>query len=717
MKHMKKILLIYLVLWSYVGTAEDGHGLWLRYTPISQEAVLTEYLQTVDHFEVHTSSETGLLIHEELTNGLTSMYQQELVAEGLEHSLQVCKTDHSLVKGLGIDAGIKEQIGAEGFLLRSVQREGKSFLLLTANTDIGLYYGTFHLLRLIQTEQSLVGLDVVEYPRIETRMLNHWDNLDRSSERGYAGFAIWDWHRLPDYLDPIYVEYARANASIGINAMVPVNVNSNALILTPMYLEKVKALADLLRPYGIKMYLTARFSAPSEIGGLATSDPLDPGVAAWWADKAKEIYSYVPDFGGFLVKANSEGQPGPHDYYRNHAEGANMLAKALAPHGGQVIWRAFVYSEENPVDRHMQANDQFVPLDGQFDDNVSIQVKNGAIDFQPREPFHPLFSAMKETRLAMEFQITQEYLGQATQLVYLGTYYEECLDAQIGIKKATVSEVIEGQSNEQEHSVIAGVANIGTDRNWTGHLFGQSNWYAFGRLAWNPDLGADAIADEWIAMTFDHDPQVHATIKDIMMHSREAAVNYMTPLGLHHLMATGHHYGPGPWVSELGRPEWNPVYYHRADSFGVGFDRTAKGSGAVLQYQKSIAKKFGNLKSCPEEYLLWFHHVSWDYEMQSGRTLWDEMGLHYQSGVDEVRRFASQWKSLEGKVDARRFEEVQMLLTIHEKEAVWWKDASLLYFQTISNRPFPAEIETPKGSLAHYKRLRFPYAPGIKPQW
>lgn len=715
---MKKIALVALFLLCLGNLrADDGHQLWLRYDPVQEKTLLDTYLGQIKNFYVHAPGQTAQLIEQELAMGLSEMLQTEIASvDDTNASIMVVPSGHASVASFGITTDETRGLGEEGYLIRS---SAKGQIIITANTSIGLYYGVFDLLRKMQMRQSVQDLDIVSVPKVETRMLNHWDNLDRTSERGYAGFAIWDWHRLPEYLDPIYAEYARANASLGINATVPINVNSNALILTPMYLEKVKALADVFRPYGIKMYLTARFSAPVQIGGLKTADPLDPEVAQWWKDKVDEIYEYIPDFGGFLVKANSEGQPGPHDYNRNHADGANMMAKALAPYGGKVIWRAFVYSEENPEDRHKQANDQFVPLDGQFEDNVLIQVKNGAIDFQPREPFHPLFGAMEKTNLAMEFQITQEYLGQATQLVFMGPYYKECLDSDTGIKNknSLVSDVIDGSAYQQKHTLMAGVANIGTDRNWTGHLFGQSNWYAFGRLAWNPDISAQQIADEWVKMTFGSDKDVEETVKSIMMESREAAVNYMTPMGLHHLMATGHHYGPGPWVSNLGRPEWNPVYYHRADKEGIGFDRTSSGSNAIGQYNKSVAKKFESLKTCPEEYLLWFHHVSWNYQMQSGNILWDELALRYQQGVDQVRDFKSQWSTLEGKIDAERFAHVSMLLNIQEKEAIWWKDSSLLYFQTFSEKAFPEGVETPKGSLDYYKKIRFPYAPGIRPQW
>jgi len=695
--------------------------LWLRYPVVNDQMVKTRYILQIQSWHVLGDSPTCALIRSELSVGLSGLLGKEILSSSALDGgtlLVASKGKSTLLADIIFDNHY-QAIGSEGYIIRTFVKDEKRYTAVTANTDTGLYYGTFHLLRLMQNHENIDDLNIQESPRIDIRMLNHWDNLDGTSERGYAGFAIWDWHKLPDYIKPEYREYARANASIGINATVLVNVNSNALILTPMYLEKVKAMADLFRPYGIKMYLTARFSAPMEIGGLKTSDPLDPEVIKWWADKVKEIYAYVPDFGGFLVKANSEGQPGPHEYGRNHAEGANMLASALEPFNGVVIWRAFVYSEENPDDRHKQAYTQFVPLDGTFKKNVIIQVKNGAIDFQPREPFHPMFGAMPKTPLMMEFQITQEYLGQATQLVYMGTYYKECLDADTYAKGkgSPVSKVIDGTLHDYPITGMAGVANTGTDQNWTGHLFGQSNWYVFGRLAWDPNLSAGKIADEWIGMTFSPDDKIKTPVKNIMMASREAAVNYMTPLGLHHLMNTGHHYGPGPWVGNLSRPEWNPTYYHRADEKGIGFDRTQSGTDALGQYFKPAQKTYNDPKNCPETDLLWFHHVSWDFQMKSGKTLWNELCSKYQEGVDSVRSFHATWNSLKNEVDTDRFESVSMLLDIHEKEAIWWKDASLLYFQTFSKLPFPENIEPPKNSLEYYQSLKFPYAPGIRPSW
>ncbi|MFP4090379.1 MAG: alpha-glucuronidase family glycosyl hydrolase [Cyclobacteriaceae bacterium] len=718
---MRKFLILIILSLPLALQAEDGYRLWLRYDRIADDARLTAYRQAIQGWLVEGNSPTLSVVEEELRLGLNGLLDQEInVVSELEDNILLIGTPATspLIASLKIERDLST-LGSEGYLIMNKRIDGKNTILIAANEDVGVLYGVFHFLRLLQTQQDISQLTISENPKLDRRLLNHWDNLDRTVERGYAGFSIWDWHRLPEYKDPRYTDYARANASLGINGTVITNVNANALILTPHYLEKVAALADIFRPYGIKVYLTARFSAPVELRELETADPLNPEVQAWWKKKADEIYEYVPDFGGFLVKANSEGQPGPQDYDRNHADGANMLADAVAEHGGIVMWRAFVYSEDEPLDRAKQAYDEFKPLDGQFRDNVMVQVKNGAIDFQPREPFHPLFGAMPETPLMMEFQITQEYLGQATNLVYLSSLFEEVLDADTHAKGegSTVAKVIDGSLHGNRLTGIAGVANIGTDRNWTGHLFGQSNWYAYGRLAWDPYLSSEEIAGEWIGMTFSNDAEVVRPIKNMMLQSHEAVVNYMTPLGLHHIMGPGHHYGPGPWVAKMSRADWTSVYYHKADEEGIGFDRTAKGSNAVEQYFPPVEQKFASLESCPEKFLLWFHHLDWDYELNSGRTLWEGIAYHYQMGVDSVRQMQQTWNSLESHVDAERFEQVQDLLEIQEKEAVWWKNACLIYFQQFSQRPIPEGVEKPKHSLEYYESLRFPYAPGIRPSW
>ena len=705
MKIFKTLLQLTLVFSiNLSGFAQAGYDLWLKYDLVQNEELLDSYKRNLQSYYLNSNSLTSKAIADELETALSGLLGQvpERTTSKNEADLQFLIDD-------GLD------LKNDGFTIES--QRGKT--LIKSKTEVGLLYGAFKLIGLLQTETNISVLSIKEESKIDIRILNHWDNLDRTSERGYAGFSIWDWHRLPDYLDPRYKDYARANASIGINATVLTNVNSNALVITQPYLKKVEALAAVFRPYGIKVYLTARFSAPIEIGNLETADPLDKNVQNWWNEKVKEIYKVIPDFGGFLVKANSEGQPGPQNYNRTHADGANMLAKALKPFGGNVMWRAFVYSSEEPVDRAKQAYNEFQPLDGKFDDNVLIQVKNGPIDFQPREPFHPLFGAMPKTPLMMEFQVTQEYLGQATQLVYLAPMFEEVLKTDTYMKGAgsTVAKVVDGSLHDYPVTSIAGVANIGTNINWTGHPITQSNWYAFGRQAWNPELSSEEIAVEWIKKTYGCDYSVVTKLKDIMMKSWEASVNYMTPLGLHHLMGTSHHYGPAPWVDNLSRADWTPYYYHKSDAAGIGFDRSATGSNAVEQYAPELEKIYGNINECPEELILWFHHAPWDFKMNSGRTLWEELAFKYQDGIDQVREMQSQWASLEGKIDKVRFEQVSMLLTIQEKEAVWWKDACMLYFQTFSKKEWPDFLEPAQKELEYYKNLRFPFAPGIRPRW
>jgi alpha-glucuronidase len=595
-------------------------------------------------------------------------------------------------------------LGAEGFLIRSARVHGHSVIVVAANSEGGLLYGAFALLRRIQTHEPVDRLGLRDRPALPLRMLDHWDNLDGFVERGYAGKSLWDWKSLPQRIDPRYIDYARADASIGINGVVVNNVNANAQILTPTYLQKVKALADTFRPWAVRVYLSARFTAPMELGGLKTADPLDPGVRAWWRAEANEIYRLIPDFGGFLVKANSEGQPGPQDYHRTHADGANMLADALRPHGGVVIWRAFVYSSSDG-DRAKQAYDEFKPLDGKFARNVIVQVKNGPIDFQPREPFSPLFGAMPHTRLAMEVEITKEYLGFNTHLAYLGTMWEEALRSRTA-RPSAASIVADSLG------AMAGVANTGTDRNWSGSQFDQANWYAFGRLAWNPRADAKQIAEDWTRMTWGNDPRLVSTIVDMMMGSRQAVVNYMTPLGLAHQMGTGHHYGPAPWVNDQSRPEWNPVYYNLADRNGIGFDRTASGSDAIAQYAPGVARRFASLDTVGDDYLLWFHHVPWTMRLDTGRTVWDELLVRYDRGVGEVAEMQREWQMLRPLVDPQRFDEVANDLAIQHREAKWWRNASIAYFRSVSQRPLPAGIAPPERSLDYYQSLRFPSAPG-----
>jgi len=710
-------LLLFMLLF-HTSFAEDGYRLWLRYELVKDQALLDNYREVFAEMIVPGNTATGIVAKRELKKGLGGLLGMDVpVVKTLsaKNSLVAGTPDNSsFIASLDLGDELKE-LGNEGYLLLTVQDKGKKTIVIAANADMGVLYGSFHLLRLIQTNSDISNLSITNKPGIQHRILNHWDNLDRTVERGYAGFSLWDWHKLPDYIDQRYLDYARANASIGINGTVLTNVNANALVLTEPYLIKAAALADAFRPYGLKVYLTARFSAPIEIGGLPTADPLDPEVKTWWKAKAEEIYRHIPDFGGFLVKADSEGQPGPHNYNRTHAEGANMLAAAVADKGGIVMWRAFVYSHETPDDRAKQAYNEFKPLDGQFRDNVLIQVKNGAIDFQPREPFHPLFGAMPETPLMMEFQITQEYLGQGTNLAYLAPMYKETLDADTYAKGegSTVAKVVNGSLEGHRLSAIAGVTNIGTDRNWTSHHFAQSNWYTFGRLAWDHTLSSDTIAEEWLRMTFNNESEFVEPIKDMMLESREAIVNYTTPLGLHHLMGWSHHYGPGPWIDNKHRADWTSVYYHRADSAGIGFDRTATGSNALAQYFPPVQEEFSNPKTIPQEFLLWFHHLPWDHKMESGNVLWDEMVYKYYEGVDQVREMQRIWDQMEPFVDVERFNHVKTFLVIQEKEAVWWRDACVLYFQTFSKRPIPAGLEEPEHSLEYYMSLNPRYVPGI----
>jgi alpha-glucuronidase len=582
---------------------------------------------------------------------------------------------------------------------------GRAATVIASSGETGALYGVFHFLRLLQTLQPVDRLDIRSSPRLQRRMLNHWDNLDGSVERGYAGRSLWDWGALPGEVDPRLGAYARANASLGINGSALNNVNADSRMLSAAYLRKAAAIADVFRPFGLRIYLSARFSSPIELGGLKTADPLDPAVAAWWRRKADEIYGLIPDFGGFLVKANSEGQPGPRTYNRNHVDGANMLAAALAPHKGIVIWRAFVYDMKEGYDRAGAAYENLQPFDGRFASNVLLQVKNGPIDFQPREPFHPLFGAMPNTRLMPELQVTQEYLGFSNHLVFLAPMWREFLDSDTHARGAgsTVTGIIDGSLYQQRLTGVAGVANTGSDRNWCGHHFAQANWYAFGRLAWNPDLDARQIADEWIRMTFTNDAGAVGNLTRLMLESHEAVVDYMTPLGLHHIMWGGHHYGPAPWWEKEGRADWNPVYYHRADENGLGFDRTRTGSNSVSQYHPPVGDRFANMRTCPEELLVWFHHVPWGHRMRSGRTLWEEMALRYQRGVDWVRAAAREWDSLLRVIDTERHSAVAKKLAIQERDAIHWRDACLLYFQTFSKRPLPPGVEKPQKTLEEYK--------------
>lgn len=581
-----------------------------------------------------------------------------------------------------------KNLGNEGF---RVYRDKKG-LVLSANNDLGLLYGSYALLRDNAAGKAIALRE--ETPAYNVRVLNHWDNLDGTIERGYSGHSIWNWDELPDVVSPRYREYARANASVGINGVVLNNVNASSKILSAEYLAKVAKIADVFRPYGIKVYLSANFAAPMQLGGLKTADPLEPEVAAWWKAKADEIYKLIPDFGGFLVKANSEGQPGPCDFDRTHAEGANMMARALKPHGGIVMWRAFVYSPAD-ADRAKQAYIEFQPLDGKFDDNVIVQIKNGPIDFQPREPYSPLFGAMPQTDQMVEFQVTQEYLGHSNHIAYLAPMWTEFFD----------------YVSPSSLKAIAGVANVGNDTNWTGHPMAQANWYAFGRLAWNPQLSSEEIIDEWMPMTLNYPEntpmKVTDGLKKMMLDSREAVVDYMMPLGLHHLFAFGHHYGPEPWCDiKGGRPDWMPPYYHRADSAGLGFNRSSSGSNAVAQYPAQLAKKLDDINTCPEEFILWFHHVPWDFKMKSGATLWQELCNRYQSGVESVETMQRQWTAAKPYIDPELWNDVNERLMTQARDANWWREGCLLYFQQFSGMPIPDNVTPPVHTLDQLKGIK-----------
>jgi alpha-glucuronidase len=665
---------------------EDGYKLWLRYASPGASAV-QQYRQTVRQVTVQGTTPTTAIIRRELADALGTMLGAAVPAGDavVENTLVVGTPRTSpLIGSLGWGADL-DRAGAEGYVIRTATIGGRRVTAVAANAEVGALYGTFHFLRLLQTAQPVVQLNIVESPKVMLRMVNHWANLDGSVERGYAGRSLWEWSELPGTVSPRYTDYARAMASIGLNGSVINNVNANIAFLTPEYLEKEAVLANVWRPYGIRLYLAVNFAAPVTLGKMATADPLDPGVAAWWKAKADEIYTHIPDFGGFLVKANSEGQPGPKDYKRSHAEGANVMADALAPHGGSVIWRAFVYDDDIDPDRAKRAYIEFMRLDGQFKPNVAIQVKNGTIDFQPREPFHPLFGALKHTPALAEVQATQEYLGQAKHLVYLGTMWEEFLqsDTYAKGKGSLVAKAIEGQIEPSSMTGFVSVVNPGQDRNWCGHHFSQSNWYASGRLAWNPELTARQIADEWARMTFTNEPKTLATITDLMMGSRETFVNYTMPLGLHHLIG-GDHYAPMPWNAGGPRKDWTAVYYHQASTEAIGFDRTMKGDQYVAQYFPPVRDMFDSLETCPEKYLLWFHRLPWDYRLKNGQTLWDGLVAHYDKGARDAAAMQATWQSLDRVIDPQRHKEVADRLAIQVADAAKWRDAILKYFQQFS---------------------------------
>ena len=637
---MKKLLLSLLaLLLTLPSVAEDGHRLWLRYDTLNLAKV------KVQGTKAKAQSPVEVAVNE-----------LRLFAKAKDITLKLDRT----------------MPDNEGFRLTTDARQR---ITISARHDIGLLYGAYKLLEQQHLETSAAqGTDFT--PCFSLRLLNHWDNLDGSIERGYAGESIFEWFHLDKNL---IREYARANASIGINGSVLNNVNASPKILTAEYLSEIKTIADILRPYGIRVFLSINFASPMALGDTSTADPLDSSVAAWWKKKTNEIYRLIPDFGGFLVKANSEGQPGPGDYHRSHAEGANMLADALQLHGGIVMWRCFVYATNHVgEDRVMQAVSEFKPIDGKFRSNVILQTKNGPLDFQPREPYSPVFDQIKLTPNMVELQITQEYLGQSRHLVFLGPMWQEFFSF----------------VNPKQLRGIAGVANIGKDRNWCGHHFSQANWYAFGRLAWNPYEQSEDIARDWVALTFNNckapkkDSEGASTIVRMMQNSREACVNYMMPLGLHHIFEFDHHYGPCPGGTRPDVPTvWCPKHYDQADSLGVGFDRTTTtGTGATAQYREPYARTYNNIDTCPEEYLLWFHHVPWTHRMKNGQTLWQNLQAKYNQGVGEVDRMVYQWQQLRPLIDEQRWREVNDRLQHQLDNAREWRNACLDYYGSFAEK-------------------------------
>lgn len=604
-----------------------------------------------------------------------------------------------LDKGLNLGDGYRVQAACN-----SIGCTGSYSATVSASTEAGLLYGAFELLRLQNTRAIDTGgiapiagydgrnIDKTEQPAFSLRLLNHWDNLDGSIERGYAGKSIfWNCNlrpqtfgsRQPSSGVQRLIDYARANASVGINGAVLNNVNASPKMLTRPYLDSVRMIADILRPWGIKVYLSVNFGSPKALGATKTADPLDKRVVKWWQDKAKELYRLIPDFGGFLVKANSEGQPGPFDYGRTHADGANMLADALRPYGGIVMWRSFVYGARHKgEDRVKQAVSEFKELDGLFRPNVMLQSKNGPLDFQPREPYAPIFDNMKQTPQMVEFQITQEYLGQSKHLTYLATMWKEFFSF----------------VSPSRLKGIAGVSNIGQDKTWCGHDFSQANWYAFGRLAWNPELSSEDIAREWLQQTFTTSTDFVDPMTEVMMTSREACVDYMMPLGLHHIFKFDHHYGPEPDGFKAEYPiEWCPVYYHKADTAGIGFDRSSHGTDAVGQYAEPYRSLYNDLRTCPEAYLLWFHHLPWNYPMRDGRTLWESLNAHYNRGVEATEGYLDTWQRVRpyveeadhdsGQASGSRWSRVNELLKTQVENAREWRDVCLKYFHSFTRRP------------------------------
>lgn len=692
---------------------EDGSKLWLRYPVVPVQSRLDEYKAAFTNVVKSGDSPTLNAAAEELVLGLSGLTGTSVPAGAAKGSGDVVigTVGTPDVDAFGVNAEVTP-LGRDGYVVKAVQMDGAWKTVVAGNTDVGVLYGAFALLRQLSMHVPVAKLSLEDSPKIQHRMLNHWDDLNGAVERGYAGRSIWNWNALPGTVSPRYKEYARANASIGINGTVITNVNATKGNNEDMwgaqraqYFAKVKALADVFRPYGIRVYLTAPFTA----GG--TANPADANTRRWWVDSINELYELIPDFGGLLIKASSEGEPGPSNG-ATHADGANMLAEAVGDRG-IVLWRAFVYGENVAADRIRQAYDEFKPLDGKFNDNVLVQVKNGPLDFQPREPFSPLFGKMPQTPLALELQITKEYLGQDTHLAYVGPWYEEILqsDTYASGEGSSVARVIDGTVHDSKVTAIAGVSNVGNDTNWTGSHFNQANWYAYGRMAWDPDASAHEIAREWIRQTLTVDPEFVEPVSEIMMQSYPALVNYMTPLGLVHIMGTDHHYGPAPWVNDLGRAEWNPFYYHSADAQAIGFNRTSSsgGSNAIEQYHEPLKTQYSSPDTTSNDLLLFFHRVSWDRQLDTGRTVWEELVHRYSQGVDDVQVMRDKWAAAApGRIDAKRLKEMTDFLQIQHWEARWWRDACLAYFGSRSGKSIPAGYAPTLNNLAFYQGLTCP---------
>jgi len=686
----------------------DGYDTWLSYSSVNSQGVKNYRAFFSSCYIIAPGCTPDGFPVNNINNFNTSNLNTQSINKSFETDIEKCKNIHKELSACFNSAGISscitmcscktsipddasvftiypeaipvsfseidKDLGDEGFSIIS----NNSRICVYAKTYTGLLYAAFKIIRMIQMNEGLEDLLIKENPSLPNRILNHWDNLDGSIERGYAGESLWKWDELPGLIDDRYTDYARMLCSIGINGSVLNNVNTQPEILSSEYISKIAALASVFRPWGIKTYVSVNFGSPMSVGGLKTADPLNSSVMAWWEEKVSEIYGLIPDFGGFLIKADSEGQPGPYAYGRTHAEGANMIAKILSKFNGILVWRAFVYGH-GETDRAKKAYADFKPLDGKFLPNVNIQVKNGPIDFQPREPVHPMFGGMEHTNIFMEFQIAQEYLGQGNHLVYLAPMWKEIFEFDTKMKrdKSQVKYTIAG---------IAAVSNTGNNKDWCGSLFHTANLYAYGRLAWNYELSSEEIAREWTLCTWGSDKTLYEIVMFILMNSWEACVNYMTPLCLHHIMKYHHHYGPDPACDEGEREDWKPRYYHRADSQGLGFDRTRKGSSAVDQYAKPVADMFNDISTCPEKYLLWFHHVPWTYILSSGRTLKDELAFVYNRGVSQAEALLSVWEKAEPLVSDEHFKKVLHKLEIQVKDAYEWRDVCLNYFLSFTEQ-------------------------------